>query len=108
MIDAEKWQEENTRYLAEAVAAVRSRLKGHATAETPSVMVPETPPEPPRESKSVWRLFSRKQIAPSVTPGAVSPSETPSMQTGSVLPAASLPTSPDPGSAPPALVMLAE
>jgi len=72
MIDAAKWQEDNTKYLASAVAAIRARLHRHAKAESSALMMADAPKE---EHRSVWRLFSKRQIssAPAEPAHAIAP-----------------------------------
>jgi hypothetical protein len=107
MIDTAKWHQENTRYLAAAVAAIRTRLQTHAVTETRSVTIVRTPPAK-EEPRSGWRLFGRKQIALAGTQQALLPPETPAGRTDDAPPAASVPDSGDADGPPPALAMLTE
>ncbi len=59
MTNPTNWLDENTRYLSAAVAAVRGRLERYGQPEAP----PGEAPEPPKESRPMWRLFGRRQIA---------------------------------------------
>ena len=104
MSDTVAWQEENSRYLAAAVAAIRSRLQSRATAESPSVTIPDTAAK--EESRSLLRLFGRKDDPPAATPRALSAASTSSIGSGG----APTPAPPASGEAagPPALVTLTE
>ena len=102
MTTAAKWQEENTRYLASAVAAVRKRLQQQAEPE-PSAVVSAEPTQSP-EPKSVWRLFRSKQISSASLTSPTVGSAVPGKQ----IAAPALPVQADDVTAPPALVMLTQ
>jgi len=97
-----KWQEENTRYLASAVAAVRKRLQQYAQPEPSAIVTPEPVPSP--EPKSMWRLFRTKQIASATS---TSPSVG-AAATAKQIAAPALPASAEETTRPPALVMLTQ
>jgi hypothetical protein len=102
MTDSAKWQDENTKYLAAAVAALRARLQRHVEGEAAAVDTPEAPPK--EESKPRWRFFSRKQIASAIPTRALPAA----LAAGQPLPAPALPIQADETKAPPALVMLTQ
>src|ERR1051326_3074584 len=100
MTGTARWQEENTKYRAAAVSAIRKRLEQFGRLDSSTVVMSE--PAPQEERRSVWRLFSRKQIAPPATREALPPASSPA---SAGLPPAIPATSTE---APPALVMLAQ
>lgn len=120
MIDPVKWQEDNTRYLAAAIADVRARLTklaGHDTPvekEAPVLHVsppkPAAEPEPASEPRSTWRWFGRRapdrgasspvSIAPKPTVTAPPAIEPPKSEPKALAPAGDVMTPP------PALVTL--
>lgn len=97
MTPAAKWQEDNTRYLAAAVAGIRARLQRFAQTE-PAALAP--PAFEDQESKSAWRFFRGKPPAPAATPSSAPGSARQITAPG--------PPPPEDMAAPPALVMLTQ
>jgi hypothetical protein len=65
MTDFAKWQNDNARYLANAVAWLRALLEQRAGSERDSTLVRPPAPPPQEKPKSRWRLFGRRaQTAP--------------------------------------------
>jgi hypothetical protein len=99
------WQEENSRYLASAVAAIRTRLQKQAQAEPSAVVIqPKVSQEEPKSKR--WP-FTRKESVPAVTrqPALLAPTQEPA---GPSAPATALTTAADRMTAPPALVVLTQ
>jgi hypothetical protein len=70
MSDSGNWLENNTRYLANAVAQLRALLEQHAQqAENVALVLPPTPVEHGKP-RSGWRLFERKLGSTTVPPGS--------------------------------------
>src|SRR5215471_4643055 len=59
MTDFAKWQDDNARYLANAVTQLRTLLERRAGEMPDSFLVP--PPTSPPEGKPRWRLFRRRE-----------------------------------------------
>jgi ATPase family associated with various cellular activities (AAA) len=125
MMDPEQWQEQNTKYLAAAVAEVRARLSARAGADRPPQPQPQAPvrpepephpPEPvvttvPERKRSFWRR-PRPNVSAVITTVALPPAPPPTVSLP-VQPAVAAPESPSPVpqvaqpmTLPPALVTL--
>ena len=71
MTEFAKWQDDNTRYLANAVAQLRVLLERHTGSERDSTVVLPTASPPQETRKSRWRLFSRRAESGPGESGAV-------------------------------------
>jgi ATP-dependent 26S proteasome regulatory subunit len=84
MMYSAAWQEQNTRYLTTALAAIRDRLQQHAPPESPLVRASEPPPlaeEAKDAAGSGWRVFGRKQGQSTITPALPERATPPSART---------------------------
>jgi hypothetical protein len=118
MIDLAKWQEENTRHLATAIAGVRARLArlgGHNADDERLVQRVEptlvVKPEPEVEARPRWRWFGRRgPDRDTASPVSISPQPSVTMQQAIEPPKGesnALASAGDSMTPPPALVTLA-
>src|SRR5215813_6810695 len=61
MTDFAKWQDDNARYLANAVTRLRALLERGAGEMQESFLAPPPPPPPEEKPKPRWRLFRRRE-----------------------------------------------
>ena len=76
MTEFAKWQDDNARYLENAIGQLRSLLEGRAGRMHNTFLAPPPapPPPPPEKPKSGWRLFRRRaQPDPEESNAAASP-----------------------------------
>ena len=115
MMDSADWQDQNSRALSAAIAAIRGRLEQHGRPE-PAPAIVSAPAAGEPSASSGWRLFGRKGASTVITP-VVLPALTEG--TGPVVPPPSATPAPPlarpagtvvdaAGAAPPALVTLTQ
>ena len=106
MMDTAAWQSRNTRHLAAAMAAIRTRLQQLAPPDP--VPAPTPPPAPAAapadDARSSWRLFGRKPTPAVLTPLLLPASTAAAAPSGSASDAEA--AADDAATAPPALTLL--